>query len=197
MRNNKITKRVLIGFGVLLAIIIIVSIVGAVSKEKIVKKEDDVTEEEVIQREINKKVVEKDGEEIEMTEDEQEINKFMNEYYLTKEEEDTILNNYVEDYIEPYKQDERVYLFYDRDKVGMVVAVEKLEEYVEDTDVPYTIYLMNSEEGIVQGTEVLKEMGYDYEYGDPEGAMMVQTKGKENFEYISTKDIDKKDLRGD
>lgn len=154
-----------------ITVLVIMSITG--------DKEDEDNNVEIDEGELVEVELKNQGVVEEIPEDMVDIAMFYDEYYLTDEEEETIVKERIERYVDPYEHDNRLYVFYDRHKPGSEVLIEVVEEYIKEENIPYTVYHMNHEEGLVFGTEVLEELGYYYDVDDDDGYILVRVKDKE------------------
>ena len=186
-------RRLLVVFGTIFIVITLGIIIFLLLGTREYINETEQEKERVIEEDFSKEVVKVDEDEIVMSEDEKEIYEFLDGYNLTEEEEKTILKNREEKVIEPF-EDDRLYVFYDREKPGSWALLEMVEEYVEDTGESYTIYHMNNEEGLVFGRIVLERLGFGYDYEDEYAVVLVQIKDGEIINTMNATNLNEKDL---
>lgn len=118
-----------------------------------------------------------------ITEEDIEVGKQVAEHgesmEITEQESETILVNRETEYVNPRATSDRLYVFYDRNKIGSLGLLELVEEYVKKTGIDYTIYHMQQEDGLVNGVIVLEELGYEYDLRDEDSVVLVLVKDYE------------------
>lgn len=190
--NARKYKMIGVVFGSFLLVFIVLLVLGRTgAKEEKIEEQEQEEHEALSNKE--KVVI---GEEIfYLDEDEREQAEFLEGYNLTEKEEDTLLKNRMDRVVEPFEHENRLYVFYDREKVGSEALIEVATEFIKEENIPYTIYHMNSEDGLVFGTIVLERMGYEYDYADTDGIVLVHIQDREIVTMMTANTFKEKELK--